>query len=340
VTAPASAPASALGVGLTVVVPCLDEEDAVPVVHRAVMRELAEVADVELLYVDDGSTDGTLARIRELAASDSRVSFLSFTRNFGLEAAFSAGYRYARHPWVLHLDADLQFPAAEGRRLLATALQGYDAVFGVRAVRHDPWTRRWAARAYHTVARRLAIEMPPGGTTFRLLRADLARRVVDLELPMPYFIASVPRLTSRWTTVTVDHLPRVLGRSKFGHAALVRHALSLYLGFSRRPLRWAASMSLALAAVITAVTCAAVLGAPLPVPLLRALAGTALVSLLGTAAVSVAYLSVLHAGTQAFPRYLVRETNIAIAAADHLPPAARAGTVSTPVPSPVVVGTT
>src|SRR5882757_456803 len=112
-------PASSFG--LSVVVPCLNEADNIDAVYEEIRAELGRYGDLEILFVDDGSTDATLARIRSLAERDHGVSYVSFTRIFGLEAAFSAGYRYVRNPWMLHLDADLQFPPAEAHRLIECA---------------------------------------------------------------------------------------------------------------------------------------------------------------------------------------------------------------------------
>ncbi|MEU6999078.1 glycosyltransferase family 2 protein [Nonomuraea sp. NPDC046570] len=226
--------------GLSVVVLCLNEADNVVPAYREIVAELGG-HDLEVLFVDDGSTDATLALIRDLAAEDPRVAYISFTRNFGIEAAFAAGYRYARKEWILHLDADLQFPPAEGRRLLHEAeLGGFDAVFGVRAERRDPPLRRLATTAYQFVARRLlGIELPPGGTTFRLVRAALARRIVDLRLGTPYFLATLPRLTSAWTTVPVEHRARARGRSKVSVRGLAVHVAGLFFGFSHRPMAFA-----------------------------------------------------------------------------------------------------
>src|SRR5215475_3331095 len=117
---------------LTVVIPCLNEAENIAAVYDEVTAELGGFDPLEILFIDDGSTDTTLEQIRALAARDARVVYASFTRNFGLEAAFSAGYRYARQEWILHLDADLQFPPAEAHRLALAAEAGFDAVFGTR----------------------------------------------------------------------------------------------------------------------------------------------------------------------------------------------------------------
>ena len=145
--------------GLTVVIPCFNEVDNVDGACAEVLAVFGHL-DLEVIFVDDGSRDGTLDALRRLAASDPRVQYISFTRNFGFEAAFSAGYRYARRPWILHLDADQQFPAEEGRRLVEVAERGHDAVFGVRIDRNDPWARRAGSAGFHFLAARLRIEVP------------------------------------------------------------------------------------------------------------------------------------------------------------------------------------
>jgi hypothetical protein len=246
---------------LCVVIPCLNEQDNVEAAYLEAITELAAYEPLEVLFVDDGSTDGTLEVIKELARRDSRVTYVSFTRNFGLEAAFSAGYRYAHRPWILHLDADLQFPASTAHRMVAQARNGFDAVFGVRTQRHDPWHRRLSSLVHNSIARRLlGIEMPAHATSFRLVRTSLARTIVDLELGTPYFLATLPQLTRRWTTVSTEHRARAHGRSKVTFGGLARHALGLFMGFSSRPLLSAAgagllaSIAFALAVIAGAVS--------------------------------------------------------------------------------------
>src|SRR3954463_4634639 len=140
---------------LSVVVPCLNEEDNIEPVYREIVEELDRYDELEVLFVDDGSTDATLQRIKALAKEDKRVSYLSFTRNYGIEPAFSAGYRYALHDWILHVDAALRSPPAEAPRLGAAAQAGYDAAFAIRVDRKDSWTRRMSSLVHDFIARRL-----------------------------------------------------------------------------------------------------------------------------------------------------------------------------------------
>lgn len=238
--------------GLSVVIPCFNEAAGLDVFLDELLDELGYL-DLELICVDDGSRDDTLAILRRRAETDPRIHYLSFTRNFGVEAAFSAGYSYASKPWLVHMDADGQFPPDQVRLLIAES-DGMDAVFGIRTVRHDPWLRKVGSRVNQFVARTLlGIEMPRGATCFRLVRTELARAVVSLDLGNPYFLATLPRLTNRYRLVPVRHRPRGDGPARVRFWRLAGHALDLWFGFSRRPTlaallvaSWAAAMAVLL----------------------------------------------------------------------------------------------
>src|SRR6478609_11769478 len=150
---------------ISAVVPCLDEERCLPEAYAEIKRSLEGFAHHEIIFVDDGSTDGTLALLREFAAMDHQVRYISFTRNFGLEAAFGAGFRYASLPWIVQFDADLQSPPSELPKLLLEAAQGYDVVFATRTRRQDPAWRRFGSVAQHWGAHHLMnIELPWRGS--------------------------------------------------------------------------------------------------------------------------------------------------------------------------------
>lgn len=312
------AAAGPMQVGLSVVIPCLNEQDNVEPVFDEIVTELAGY-ELELLFVDDGSADRTLDVIKRLARADQRVQYVSFTRNFGFEAAFSAGYRYARYPWVLHIDADQQFPAGEARKLIEAAMAGsHDAVFGVRTNRNDPLLRRWGTAAFHFIAGRiLRIELPSGATAFRLVRTELARRIVDLGLPTPYFLATVPRLTSRYTTVLVSHRARLRGESKVGFGWLAAHAIELFVGYTRRPAHAAAGAGLVAAGVSALLGLATALGVIGGAAASAALFVLVAVSL-AVCSMTIRFLVFIAAG-HARPRlFYVREASIPVAEPDLL----------------------
>jgi len=311
--------------GLSVVIPCFNEVDNVEPVYREIVRELAG-CELELLFVDDGSTDQTLDVVKRLADSDARVQYISFTRNFGFEAAFSAGYRYARRPWVLHVDADQQFPAAEALKLVDAAHAGYDAVFGVRVNRDDPALRRWASAAFYAVTRRmLGIEIPKGASAFRLVRTELARAVVDLRLGTPYFLATVPQLTSRYTTVAVEHRPRLRGKSKARFGQLAGHGVELLAGFTSRLAVVASAAALAAAGLAVLLAAASAVGM-VAGPGAAAASFALLAVVLLASSLTGRYLVAVGAG-QARPRlFYVRESSFAVDEADLLFSGPAAGT--------------
>jgi polyisoprenyl-phosphate glycosyltransferase len=292
--------------GITAVVPCLNEAAGLARTYADVAAQLDRY-ESELLFVDDGSDDQTLELIKSFAASDPRVSYISFTRNYGQEAAISAGFRYASKPWIVQLDADLQFPPAEIHNLVGRALQSdCDVVFGIRRRRCDGPLRRFASRVQHWVARRLlGIEIPYGASSFRVVRTSVARKIAALRLGTPYFIAAVPAVGARYASVDVGHEPRQDGRSRFVVGRLVSHALDLFFGFSLRPFV-VLSGSAAIVAVLAALV--AVTGVPAaPLALLAA-------QTLGLVALAVLGRYVMGLVRQAGPiRYFVRDSNLEIA---------------------------
>jgi polyisoprenyl-phosphate glycosyltransferase len=304
-------------VDLMAIVPCHNEEDNVEETYAELRRELARYGEPDLLFIDDGSSDSTLERIKRLAALDPGVKYLSLSRNFGQEAAFSAGFKYASATWTVQFDADLQSPASEVHKLVAKALEGYDAVFSYRPRRHDPLHRRVGSELLNWTAARLGIELPQGAWGFRMVRTSVARRVVDLHLASPYFLATVPLLTARWTRVPVAHRERAHGPAKWTFRKLALHAVDLFTGFSFRALM--PVYLLAAAAVVTAAVLAvlAVTGRLAPEALGLAVLAVQGAMFLGLAVVA-RYLVRAVKGQARPPLYLVRESNLPLDPADDL----------------------
>lgn len=306
------------GASLTAMVPCFNEGAQVDAVHAAVDVALADCARLEILFVDDGSSDDTLVRIKQLADRDPRVRYLSFSRNFGLEAAFSAGFRYAQTTWVAQLDADLQSPPAEAVRLLAKADEGYDAVFAIRRERNDPWVRRLGSTLQQWLARRLfGIDLVQGASAFRVIRTSVARRAVELPLAMPYLIATLPLLGARIATVDVAHAPRATGRSRWSMWRLTAHSLELFIGFSLRPFVWIYVLSVACVAVLLSGTIAVAIGTVQPsTGIAVALGGQVITA--AVIAVVAGYVHRLIRGAARPAQFYIREANVPIAPEDFL----------------------
>jgi glycosyltransferase involved in cell wall biosynthesis len=304
--------------GLTVVVPCLNEG---PNVHRAyteITTALKEFDSLEILLVDDGSTDDTLARIKALASADRRVRYLSLTRNFGLEAAQAAGFAYASQPWIAQLECDLQNPPSEIPKLLDVAAEGYEVVFGIRAGRRDPRWRRWGSRCQQLIARRvLGIDIPPGASTFRVLRSGVAKTLAGLRLGHPYTIAMIPMVGARYACVPTEHRPRSDGRSRWRLSRLVGHSFELFIGYSWRPLAFSylvGAVGLPVAVVLAALAVAG-LATPNAVSIAALLMAA---TTLATVALVGRYLHRLMMDQRPSRPYYIREANLPVRQEDLL----------------------
>ena len=226
---------------LSAIIPCFNEELNIALAYEQVTKVLSEYDKYEIIFIDDGSTDGTLSLIKEIAIKDSRVKYISFTRNFGVEAATRYGYLYAAYDWCIHYDADLQWPPGETGKLVEKANEGYDAVFGIRNNRQDKLYRIVGTKGQQFIARKLLlIELPKGASTFRLIKTSVARKVIFHPTKTAYFIATLPLITGNYTTIEINHNKRLHGKSKFGLRKMLNHSCELFWGFSDRMLNFSA----------------------------------------------------------------------------------------------------
>lgn len=204
--------------GLSVIIPAYDEEPNVEACYREVVEVLEPLGrSFEIIFVDDGSTDGTFAALAALATADPRVRVLRFRRNAGQTAALAAGFRAARGDLVATLDADLQNDPRDIPTLLA-ALGPYDAVCGWRVERRDPWTKRLASRVANAVRRRVTHDgIHDTGCMLKVFRRTAVTRL-PLYRGMHRFLPALLQAEGfRVAEVPVRHRPRRAGRSKYGN---------------------------------------------------------------------------------------------------------------------------
>jgi glycosyltransferase involved in cell wall biosynthesis len=202
-----------------VVIPVFDERDNLEPLHRELDAALADVAGgVEVLYVDDGSRDGSAEVLAALAKRDERVRVLRFALNCGQTAAFDAGFRAARGEVVATLDADGQNDPADLKRLLA-ALDRADVVNGVRVGRRDGLVRKLSSRIGNGFRNWMTHEtVSDVGCSLRVMRASFLRRV-KLYRGMHRFLPTLLRMEgARVIELPVSHRPRLRGHSKYGIA--------------------------------------------------------------------------------------------------------------------------
>jgi polyisoprenyl-phosphate glycosyltransferase len=241
---------------LSVVVPVFNEEDTLPELYRRLAAALAQ-EEHELVLVDDGSRDGSWAVLRTLAGSDRRVRLLRLSRNWGHQAAITAGLDAARGDAVVVMDGDLQDPPELIPELLARWREGYDVVYAVRAERAgESRFKRATASLYYKLLRRLSgSEIPADAGDFRLM----SRRVVDALAAMPERARFLRGMTS-WvgftqTGVEYRRDARYAGESKYPLRKMLRFALDGITSFSTVPVQFVAWLGFTLV-----VFCFAVLG--------------------------------------------------------------------------------
>ncbi|OEJ95928.1 glycosyltransferase family 2 protein [Streptomyces thermolilacinus] len=242
---------------ISIVVPCFDEEEIIARFHEHVTTELGRLAvDFELVYVDDGSRDGTLEILQERAAADPRVRYVSFSRNFGKEAAMLAGLRHATGDAVVLMDADLQHPPRLVGRMLELHAEGYDQVVARRTRDGDRVTRTLLARGYYRVINRLVdVELTDGVGDFRLLSRRAVEAVLELTEYNRFSKGIFAWVGFPTTTFEYRNETREQGRSKWTFRKLLNYGLDGLLSFNDKPLR--AALHLGLVLVSTAALYAA-----------------------------------------------------------------------------------
>ncbi|MGY0610977.1 glycosyltransferase family 2 protein [Luteimonas sp. A501] len=239
---------------LTVVVAAFNEAAALPELHRRLAAVLARLAAADgvagsVLYIDDGSTDGTWAVMRDLAAADARVSLLRLSRNFGKEAALTAGLDRVVSGAAVILDADGQDPPELIPELVARWREGFDDVHGTRLAREgDGWFKRASAHLFYRVMQRLSKTPVPADTgDFRLLSPRALAALRELRERHRFMKGLFGWIGFKRVSVPYRREPRLAGRSKFNAWRLWNFALEGITSFSTAPLRLATYLGIATA---------------------------------------------------------------------------------------------
>lgn len=304
---------------ITLIIPVKDEQESVIPFLSITRERLAGLdAKLEFLFIDDGSTDETLALIKQVASSDSGIQWVSLSRNFGKEAAMTAGLEYACGDAVVLIDVDLQDPPEVILDFVRLWRQGYDSVYGTRSSRNeDTQGKRTSAGWFYMIFNRLSsLHIPPNTGDFRLLD----RRVVEALKRMPERSRFMKAMYSwpgfRSTGVSYARPARLAGTTKFNYWKLWNFALDGFVSFSTWPIRvW--SYIGGLTALISFFYMVVVVGKVLlfgrDVPGYASLM-TAILFFGGMQLLSIGilgeYVSRLFVETKQRPLYLVSESNV------------------------------
>jgi glycosyltransferase involved in cell wall biosynthesis len=229
--------------GVSIILPVLNERDNLETLHGRITDAVKLLGrDYEVIYVDDGSTDGSWDVLRRLAAADDHIRLIRLRKNFGQTPALAAGLARARHPVLVTLDADLQNDPADIPHLLAKLDEGNDVVSGWRRRRRDPWlTRRLPSQIANFLIRQVSgITLHDFGCTLKAYRRDVLHDV-NLYGEMHRFLPVLAAwVGGRIAELEVTHHARAHGRSKYGLLRTYKVIIDLitlkFIGdFSARP---------------------------------------------------------------------------------------------------------
>jgi Glycosyltransferases involved in cell wall biogenesis len=225
---------------ISAVVPCFNEEKVIAMTYDELSSALSGITDeYEMIFVDDGSRDGTLAILKQTAEGDPHVKYISFSRNFGKESAMLAGLRYSSGDFTVIMDADLQHPPELIEEMLYYGRQGFDQVIAQRNRAGDKKVGSFFARSYYRLVDRLTdVELTDGIGDFRML----SRKALDALLTMNEYNRFSKGLFSwigfKEKIIHYRNRTRAAGESKWSFRSLVRYGVDGVISFNNKPLRF------------------------------------------------------------------------------------------------------
>lgn len=225
---------------ISIIIPCYNEQESLPLFLREITRIFAQIDDeYELIFVNDGSSDKTLAELRTFAQTDSHITYLSFSRNFGKEAAMYAGFCNARGDYVAVMDADLQDPPALLPKMLELLKSSeYDSVATRRATRSgEPPIRSWFARRFYELINKISdADIVDGARDFRLMRRSMVNAILSMGEYNRFSKGIFGWVGFRTYWLPYENVERVAGETKWNFWKLFKYAIDGIINFSQVPL--------------------------------------------------------------------------------------------------------
>lgn len=227
---------------ISIIIPVMNEQDSLLTLYEEIVAVRATlVEEIEILFVDDGSTDSSWKEIEQIVARDATVSAIRFRRNFGKAAALTAAMKAARGDKLLMMDADLQDDPAELPAFLAKLDEGFDLVNGWKQKRHDPWHKVYPSRVFNWMISKLTgLKLHDHNCGLKLFRREVADEI-RIYGELHRFIAVLAHARGfKATELPVQHRSRQFGHSKYGFRRFMRGLLDLLTvkfltGYGERP---------------------------------------------------------------------------------------------------------
>lgn len=304
---------------VTILIPCYNEEASLPLLYDK-LAELGNDARYtwEFLFINDGSKDGSLAVLKDLAENDTRIKFISLSRNFGKENAMLAGFDFATGDCMIIMDADLQHPPMLIPEMLRLWEDGYEDVYARRKDREtDSWMRRKLSEHYYRLLQKVSnVDILPNVGDFRLLDRKCINALKQLRETERYTKGMYCWIGFNKTELEYEVAERIAGKSSFSYRKLVKLAVNGFTSYTTAPLRISAYVGLAvslLSFVLMLIFLIKALiygdpvqGFPTLITVILFLGGVQLLSL----GIIGEYLGKVFNETKHRPAYIISESNI------------------------------
>ena len=227
---------------ISVIISCYNEEESLPLFYKEmerVRKQDFEDVDFEYIFVNDGSKDKTLEEIKALRKEDKKVRYISFSRNFGKEAAMMAGLEAAEGDYITLMDADLQDPPSLLRKMYDLIKnEGYDCIGTRRVTRKgEPPIRSFFARMFYKIINKMSkVEMVDGARDYRLMTKQMVKAIISMKEYNRYSkgLFSFVGFNTKW--IEYENVERVAGETKWSFWKLFKYALEGITAFSTTPL--------------------------------------------------------------------------------------------------------
>lgn len=304
---------------ISIIVPCYNEQESIGLFYEEMCRVSDEMGnDFEYIFVNDGSADSTLEIIEALAQNDSRVKYISFSRNFGKESAIYAGFSKATGDYVVMMDADLQDPPKLLPEMLKYIQQGYDSVATRRVTRKgEPPIRSFFARMFYKIINKISdVDIVDGARDYRLMTAQMKDAIVSMQEYNRFSKGIFGWVGFKTKWLEYENIERVAGETKWNFWKLFLYSLEGIIAFSTAPLVLASMFGLifcflAFIMILFVVVRTLVFGDPVAgwpsmVCIIFLIGGIQLlcIGIIGQ------YLSKTYLETKKRPKYIIKDTNI------------------------------
>lgn len=305
---------------ISLIIPCLNEEKSLPTLYQELVSVTKSLSnyDFDMWFIDDGSTDKTLALIKDFAETDERVKYISFSRNFGKESAMYAGFCNATGDYVAVMDADMQDPPSLLPEMLKILEGGeYDSVATRRINRKgEPKARSFFAKVFYKLMGKISdVDMVDGARDFRLMKRKMVDAIVAMSEVNRFSKGIFGWIGFKTYWLPYKNVERIAGKTKWNFWELMKYSMDGIIGFSDMPLRlvsWGGFCFTFLALIMLLVVFIRTLlfgdpvaGWPSTICIILFVSGVQLFSL----GVLGQYVSKIYKETKHRPKYVVRESN-------------------------------